>query len=241
MNYKKKYDEALERARKLNENPQSVFNEYSPKEGDTICDYIFPELRESENEKIRKELITHCRNTRCVTEEGAKRIAKWIAWLEKQDSNVDNANKEYWRGYREGKQEILDKYAELEKQGEKKYAWGEEDEKIRKRIILCLEECVHNDIIHDYEKEKCLAWLKRQVTPQMVEDAFLKGCNDTKKCLLKRQSEQKPAWSEEDEKEYKYVLKFVDNILNNCGNKKDYDHCKRCYDWLKSIKQKIGG
>lgn len=32
--------------------------------------------------------------------------------LEKQD----NANEEYWRGYREGKQEVLDKYAELEKQ-----------------------------------------------------------------------------------------------------------------------------
>ena len=42
--------------------------------------------------------------------------------------------------------------------------------------------------------------------------------------------------SEEDEKEYKYVLKFVDNILNNCGNKKDYEHCKRCYDWLKSLR-----
>lgn len=32
--------------------------------------------------------------------------------LEKQD----NANEEYWRGYREGKQEVLDKYSELEKQ-----------------------------------------------------------------------------------------------------------------------------
>lgn len=41
---------------------------------------------------------------------------EWLAWLEKQNSNIDNANKEYWRGYREGKQEILDKYAEFEKQ-----------------------------------------------------------------------------------------------------------------------------
>ena len=45
---------------------------------------IFPELAESEDEKIRKELITHCRNIRCVTEEGAEGIAKWVAWLEKQ-------------------------------------------------------------------------------------------------------------------------------------------------------------
>lgn len=45
---------------------------------------LFPELKESEDEKTRKELITHCRNTRCVTEEGAERIAKWLAWFEKQ-------------------------------------------------------------------------------------------------------------------------------------------------------------
>ena len=52
-----------------------------------ICDYIgenCPELQESDDERIRKELITHCRNIRCVTEEGAERIAKWLAWLEKQ-------------------------------------------------------------------------------------------------------------------------------------------------------------
>ena len=31
-----------------------------------------------------------------------------------------DANKEYWRGYREGKQEILDKYTEIKKQNEQK-------------------------------------------------------------------------------------------------------------------------
>ena len=50
----------------------------------TALETVFPELKEDEDERIRKELITHCRNTRCVTEEGAERIAKWIAWLEKQ-------------------------------------------------------------------------------------------------------------------------------------------------------------
>lgn len=50
----------------------------------TALETVLPELKESEDERIRQELITHCRNTRCVTEEGAERIAKWIAWLEKQ-------------------------------------------------------------------------------------------------------------------------------------------------------------
>ena len=73
MDYKEKYEQALERAK-------AYHNDYTK----DIVEEIFPELKESEDERIRKELITHCRNTRCVTEEGAERIAKWIAWLEKQ-------------------------------------------------------------------------------------------------------------------------------------------------------------
>lgn len=37
-----------------------------------------------------------------------------------------------------------------------------EDEKIMKRIHLCLDECVHSDIIRDYERDECLAYLKKQ-------------------------------------------------------------------------------
>ena len=37
-----------------------------------------------------------------------------------------------------------------------------EDERIRKRIHLCLDECVHSDIIRDYERDECLAYLEKQ-------------------------------------------------------------------------------
>ena len=76
---------------------------------------LIPELKESDDEKIRKALIEYFQvDGYLCTNIPTKDIR---AWLEKQKSNVDNANKEYWRGYREGKQEILDKYAELEKEG----------------------------------------------------------------------------------------------------------------------------
>ena len=87
-----------------------------------------------------------------------------------------------------------------------------EDERISKEIIKYLEQTVphhHRDEV--LKSKEWIAWLEKQ-------------------------GEQKPAWSEKDEKEYKYVLKFVDNILNNCGNKKDYEHSKRCYDWIKSLR-----
>ena len=103
------YDEALKIAKNYYSTTDSV--------ADTeLIELIFPELKESEDERIRKELIKIVNGHYSLFKEIDR--AKTIAWLEKQNSNVDNANKEYWRGYREGKQEILDKYAELEKQGE---------------------------------------------------------------------------------------------------------------------------
>jgi len=78
---------------------------------------IIPELRESEDERLRKAAL-----------EGIEYLEHNLAWdaigdtdiLEVKEylENQKDANKEYWRGYREGKQEILDKYAEIKKQKE---------------------------------------------------------------------------------------------------------------------------
>lgn len=86
----KAYDKALERARKLKENPQGVFYEYSPDEGDTICDYIFPELKESEDEnKLKHSLMQYLwdiyHKDFCPPKPSIELCDKWLAWLEKQD------------------------------------------------------------------------------------------------------------------------------------------------------------
>lgn len=83
----KAYDEALKRARKLKEDPKCVFYEYSPKEGDTICDYIFPELKESEDERIGKELIEFVKSRGGFKQE-------YITWLEKQAKQKSIWNEE---------------------------------------------------------------------------------------------------------------------------------------------------
>lgn len=83
MNYEKKYKEALERAKKLKENPKAIFLE---EDNVHVSDYIFPELAESEDERIRKDLIDYLRantgNNRTVVE--AYVYKKWADWLEKQ-------------------------------------------------------------------------------------------------------------------------------------------------------------
>ena len=70
MDYEKKYKEALERAKQFSEKPYL-------EDSKGIVGYIFPELAESEDERIRKSLIDMLKNDE-------KCYLKEIAWLEKQ-------------------------------------------------------------------------------------------------------------------------------------------------------------
>ena len=73
----KAYDEALERAKAINDE-----KDVDVESGTTICEYIFPELKESEDEKIRKEIISILRNTYWTS--NRNRFNELVAWLEKQ-------------------------------------------------------------------------------------------------------------------------------------------------------------
>ena len=77
----KAYDEALERARALN-NGKDVDVEA----GTTTCEYIFPELKESEDEKIKELLKHYLEVRRCQTKDNEEYIKcnHFLAWLEKQ-------------------------------------------------------------------------------------------------------------------------------------------------------------
>lgn len=75
----KAYDEAIERAKTLY---NSVFV------NNDVLEQIFPELKESEDEKIRKELIAFLKENhetgRAEETWSLSGIERWIAWLEKQ-------------------------------------------------------------------------------------------------------------------------------------------------------------
>lgn len=75
----KSYDDALKRAKDwIDEREQLIY----PRE---IVENIFPELQVSEDEKIRKEIISIVKSYResCITEDN-HRFDDCIAWLEKQ-------------------------------------------------------------------------------------------------------------------------------------------------------------
>ena len=82
----KAYDEALERARKIHD--EIVNNEVIGFPGQ-ITD-IFPELRESEDERIRKEMISFLRSPFIKENLTDEKVAPWIAYLEKQKEQNDD-------------------------------------------------------------------------------------------------------------------------------------------------------
>ena len=86
--YEKKYKETLNRAKKWYYAPNA---DKMPTYANRIIKEIFPELKESKDETIRKEIIEFVDiNTLSVDE----RHDRWIAWLEKQGKSSDQIH--YW-------------------------------------------------------------------------------------------------------------------------------------------------
>ena len=105
----KAYDEALLRAKsKIKNNKDHILYE------DDVIE-IFPELKESEDEKIRKDLIQ---------------------WIDEFPDTI-------WRGHY--KKDVL---TWLKKQGERKPAWSEEDEKMVKDIIAAIDALYYHGMVN---------------------------------------------------------------------------------------------
>ena len=99
----KAYDEAINRMKHY------VVDEYGCSRI-KVAD-VFPELKESEDERIRKDLIIYLRSILSNKKYGDKFIESWISWLERQ--------------------------------GEQKLAWSEENEDTIKFLIshFCVSHC----------------------------------------------------------------------------------------------------
>ena len=182
MDYEKKYKDALD-AMKMFIYPRLG--------GDAklAAEKVFPELRESEDERIRKEIITHLywaqdRGSLPNDVIQSKRVEDWISWLEKQkeqkelplmDGNADLYFDE-WNQQKQNptKRQCFEegmRYAERLQKEQKPAEWSEEDEKMLNDIIGDISwerrnTTVDKDIRH-YDSE--LSWLK-SLRPQKRED-----------------------------------------------------------------------
>jgi hypothetical protein len=176
---------------------------------------MFPELKESEGEKIRKEIISALKyaNYKGVYD-------KHIAWLEKQYADPI---KEYWRGYNEGKQNVLDKYAELKKQSEQK-------PKFRVGDTI---KCKYDDrqfTVKSVDLEKgTYAYTKKGCGNDIdyADEAF-------------ELAEQKPAeWSNKDSLMLNCTISALQSEADRKDGYIDKDTLKDLEKWLKSLKDRV--
>jgi hypothetical protein len=176
MDYEQKYKDALERAREFQ------------KSKDELCvltaESIFPELKESEDERIRKSLI-----------------------------NVFSNRKKYLIDQSFGDSKVKDIIAWLEKQGEKKSKWSDEDANTLKAIIYTVKNSGYNYCIGVSNEE-------------MV-------------ALLEKQGEQKHIWSKEDEIGFSDTLWAIQQARTIAKDENDMGNLWYAEDWLKSLKERL--
>lgn len=214
MDYKKKYENALEWARQVI-NGECGFIRKEVEE-------VFPELKKSEDEKIRKDVLAFIRR------EGRHidkyKWHKWIAWLEKQCGRnyefhgiveprpakgtlkklVDEiGNPKFKVKYANGEYNVL----EIKEIAGVTY-FGIEDEPNHIDYVLP-DNC---EIVKGYG-------VKEKGSPYPTKSAIF--------------SKQKPAWSEEDEEQVSII---TDIVKAHCGKLID---CRANLKWLESLKQRL--
>lgn len=118
MDYEKKYKDALARM------------ELCVRTGLEITpEYIFSELKESDDERIRKKILEYISK--------ATGCKEWIAWLKKQgkQNSTNSYCEENCKGYKETGKCFADGECKAKKESEQNPAWSEEDEKILGKCI----------------------------------------------------------------------------------------------------------
>ena len=95
MDYKKKYKEALERAREYHKvDYDNTLRLYAR----GTMEYIFPELKESEDVKIKESLMQYIwdiyHREYCPPTPSIETCDKWLSWLEKQGEQKPTWNEE---------------------------------------------------------------------------------------------------------------------------------------------------
>jgi len=231
MDYKEKYEQTLERARKIHNQ-----TEFDYEKG--MIEEIFPELKESDDEKIRRGLIEYF-NAYPKDYFGGLKKSYILTWLKKQAEQKPIMNVP--------SREVILSIWDL----------GNEWKELTNGCIST-EYGTQLDYIqkHWHESEYYLRENQGEQTinqpdfeipfgakdSELIEESYYipKGFHAEiiKDRVTIKKGEQKPTWSAEDERNLKGI---VDEIEANKNTAPDYDLATydRFLSWLKSIKERV--
>jgi len=209
-----------------------------------ICTYIgesCPELAESEDERIRKDLIAFVKGS--ISDKGSEQRKAYISWLEKHREPVEINPTEFDTRLQAliGKFDSLPKeeligslsfwlnvvqndgtYKDEEKQGEQKPA-----DKVESNKKFTPIESALKDLICDVDNSYTIEQVRRFLFEYGYKDKILNAAQEE---MLK------PAWSEEDEKRVHRISDFI--WKNRKGDTDEIYQQEQDVNWLKSFKDK---
>ncbi len=227
----KAYDEALKYA--------MIYYKNGNEDMKMMMKTCFPFLiEESEDEKIRKEIIEYIRDQQSsfisapdcrdkYEEEENNKYNSWIAWLEKQGKEDSFIQQAYEQGYTEGKrierkhwiekQNFSEDYNSIDPQFGKPIEqnpaeWSEGDENVKDIILSQLRSDNFSGVLGKSLLKETESWLES----------------------LKYRVHLRQEWSEEDEKRINRISDFI--WKNRKGDTDEIYQQEQDVNWLKSIR-----
>ena len=185
----KAYDEALKQIK-----------ECTPDENGFITIYpneIFPELKESEDERIRKNIITYLKQRRDRSSSIPAAIGSWIAWLEKQGEQKPA----------EWEPQTGDTFRKKGTTSPTYHLCDKREDGITFGFVENREVGISGGEITIFTLRKDYELVER---PKSIEDIVEEELNKG----LQTKVEQKPAWSEEDEKLINRIEGWLDTLCD---------------------------
>ncbi len=238
MDYEKRYKEALERAKEYWETDDD--NTLDVKVRRTM-EYLFPELKESEDERIKKELIAIFKGQIPYTsKEDAER---YITWLEKQVEQKHTWNEE-------DEERLQSCLNILQAKGLMGVT-----ETINTKWLKSLKNRIQPQLL---PQQKCeIEHIEHGKYYYCIKDYYSGGCKKASKgevvqalrgmsmmALEAKANEYfipvvgiKSAWSEEDDYNIEILLCLLDNEKENYPRPSSYvQDIEKTYKWLKSLR-----
>ena len=203
----KRYDEAIAKGKQIQNTPYTAHWDIMKE----VVEHLFPELKESEDERIRKALIKLVKKAGEGYENVIDGVSleKAISWLEKQGEQPKK-NDVCNNCDQQGSCVSPCPMKLVEKQGEQKLA-----DNVEPKFRI-------GDEIKTTNEEP-LTITKINEKGYWSGDLFICDFNNSDNWEL---VEQKPAWSEEDEKQLNDIIELLPDLSNR-------------HNWLKSLKDRV--
>ena len=247
----RRYDEAIKTARKINSGEGVA----APPDW-TICEVIFPELKESEDERIRKEMIETLKNEAHEFPSSiiAEKSKSWIAWLEKKGEHANFRNKiQIGDKVTRNEDGVLVNLSQLKrvakKQSEQKTINGITKEvcKNKASAVAFLKSTgimnENGELADEYKIEQgeqkpnfCHHEVDLSGCSEEYCKAYYDGWNNCNQQHAQLEAEQKSVeWSEEDEKHLNRAINILDASKTYTTSPEKYEET---INWLKFLKDR---